>query len=171
MNIENQSSVSLIVAHDKNRAIGINGDLPWRLPNDLKQFRRLTLNKVILMGRKTWDSLGKPLDQRENWVLTRDTKFSADGIKVFSDLQDAIAHHRDHYSGELMVIGGGEIYKQALSFVSRIYLTKVSASVDGDAWFPELDDKEWNVTHRQTNAPDERHPYAYDFIVLDRIRT
>ena len=176
MNQTEKNRVSLIVAHDENRLIGANGDLPWRLPNDLKQFRRLTLNKVILMGRKTWDSLGKPLDQRDNWVLTRDASFSAEGARVFNNVEDAIAAHQSEMSGELMVIGGGEIYKQALPFASRIYLTKVETHAEGDAWFPEIDQEQWMLTNseklaRETLdeiARDERHTYAYSFLVLDR---
>src|SRR5689334_20681223 len=120
--------ISLIVAMDENRLIGANGRLPWRLPNDLKFFKSTTLGKTVLMGRKTWDSLGKPLPGRDNWVLTRDPAFHPTGARTFSTL-DAVLDA--HAGGELMIIGGAELYRQTLPLAQRIYLTQVQARLAG----------------------------------------
>jgi dihydrofolate reductase len=157
--------VSLIVACDENRLIGRDGDLPWRLPNDLKHFKTLTLGKTILMGRKTWDSLGRPLPQRENWVLTRDPAFAASGCRVFRRLEDALSAHT---AGELMVIGGAELYRQTLPHAQRLYLTQVHAHERGDTWFPDLSGEGFREILREDHPSDERHAYAYSFLVLER---
>lgn len=157
--------ISLVVAMDENRLIGVDGGLPWKLSNDLKQFKRLTVGKVVLMGRKTWQSLGRPLPDRENWVLTRDPSFRADGARVFGELDDAVREAGDR---ELMVIGGAEIYRQALPIANRIFLTQVRAKVKGDTWFPELDAAAWRETAREDHPADDRHAHSYSFITLER---
>lgn len=164
--MQNKKIISLIVAMDENRLIGRGGQLPWKLPNDLKHFKALTLGKTVLMGRKTWDSLGKPLPQRENWVLTRDANFSATGCRKFHDLKTALTAHR---GGELMVIGGAELYRQTLPLAQRLYLTQVHAQLQGDTWFPDLDRAHWRESAREDHAADERHARAYSFIILERI--
>lgn len=157
--------ISVVVAMDEGGLIGRNGQLPWRLPDDLKHFKAVTLGKTVLMGRKTWDSLFvKPLPQRDNWVLTRDQGFRADGARVFHEVQAALAAH---VSGELMLIGGAELYRQCLPLVQRIYLTRVQARVEGDAYFPALDGH-WRETAREDHAADARHAYAYSFVTLER---
>ncbi len=150
---------------DENRLIGVDGGLPWKLSNDLKQFKRLTVGKVVLMGRKTWQSLGRPLPDRENWVLTRDASFRADGARVFGELADAVREAGDR---ELMVIGGAEIYREALPIATRIFLTRVHAKVKGDTWFPELDVAAWRETAREDHPADDRHAHAYSFVTLER---
>ncbi len=160
------STLSFIVAMDRNRLIGRNGDLPWRLPNDLRHFKRNTLGKTVLMGRKTWTSLGRPLPERENWVLTRDTDFRAEGARVFHALDAALAAHTD---GELMVIGGAELYRQLLPRAQRIYLTEVEAELEGDAWFPQLDREAWVVKAEECHPSDERHAWPYRFLTLERV--
>lgn len=160
-----QASLSLVVAMDRNQLIGRNGDLPWRLPNDLRHFKRTTLGKTVLMGRKTWDSLGRPLPERQNWVLTRDATFTAEGARVFHDLDAALAAHD---AGELMVIGGAELYRQVLPQASRIYLTEVQAELEGDAWFPEFNRKQWRETASEAHPADERHAWPYRFVTLER---
>lgn len=157
--------LSLVVAMDENRLIGVDGGLPWKLSNDLKQFKRLTVGKIVLMGRKTWQSLGRPLPDRENWVLTRDSSFRADGARVFSELADAVREAGDR---ELMVIGGAEIYREALPLANRIFLTRVHAKVKGDTWFPEVDAAAWRETAREDHPADDRHAYAYSFVTLER---
>ncbi len=159
-------SLSLIVAMDRTRLIGREGDLPWRLPNDLKHFKRLTLGKTVLMGRKTWVSLGRPLPERENWVLTRDADFVATGGRVFRSLDAALKAAAD---GELMVIGGAELYRQTLPLAQRIYLTEVDAALQGDTYFPALDPQAWREVACETHPADERHPYAYRFKQLERV--
>jgi len=156
--------LSCIVAMDEGRLIGRGGDLPWRLPEDLKHFKRLTLGKTVLMGRRTWDSLGRPLPGRDNWVLSRDPAFRPEGCRVFADLQQALAAHA---GGELMVIGGAEVYRQALPLARRIHLTLVHARLEGDTWFPPLDGQ-WHERAREDHAADARHPYAYSFVMLER---
>lgn len=157
--------IALVVAMDLNGLIGRGGDLPWRLPEDLKYFKRLTLNHSILMGRKTWHSLGRPLPQRANWVVSRDPQFVAEGASVFRDLQQALAAHRE---GELMVIGGAEIYRQTLPLADRLYLTQVHARLDGDTWFPPWTPAEFEVLQQEDHAADERHAHAYSFVTLER---
>lgn len=159
-------SISLIVAMDESGLIGRDNALPWRLPEDLKQFRRLTLGKTVLMGRKTFESLGKPLDGRQNWVLSRDLAFRANGVRVFRDLDDALAAHE---SGELMVIGGAAVFRDSLARAQRIYLTRVHAKLEGDTWFPDFDSGTFRETAREDRAADERHAHAYSFVTLERV--
>ena len=161
--------LSLIVAMDRRRLIGRDNGLPWRLPDDLKQFKRLTVGKTILMGRKTWDSLGRPLPERENWVLSRDPAFAPTGARVFTSLDAVLAAHA---GGELMVIGGAELYRQALPLAERLYLTEVDAEVEGgDAWFPAFDRGQWQELSSQTHAADERHAYPFRFVTLERMES
>jgi dihydrofolate reductase len=160
-------SISLVVAMDENRLIGRANGLPWRLPDDMKHFKRLTLGKTVLMGRRTWDSLGKPLVDRDNWVLTRDRAFTATCVRVFHTLDDALAAHED---GELMVIGGADLYRQMLPLAQRLYLTEVQARIaDGDAWFPAFDRQAFHETFSQTHAADERHAHPFRFVTLERV--
>ncbi|WP_411887876.1 dihydrofolate reductase [Hydrocarboniphaga effusa] len=158
--------LELIAALDENNLIGKDGDLPWRLPADLQHFKRLTLGKIVLMGRKTWQSLGRPLPQRENWVITRDAGFEAPGATVFSSLDAALA------AGDgldtIMVIGGAELYRQTLDRADVLHLTRVQARVEGgDTWFPPIPPG-FVETAREPHAADERHAYAYSFITLER---
>jgi dihydrofolate reductase len=158
--------LTLVVAVAENGIIGRDGGLPWRLPDDLKHFRRLTLGNTVLMGRKTFESLGKPLEGRANWVLTRDAAFAPAGAQVFRDLDAALAQPPQ---GELLVIGGAELYRQTLPLASRLELTQVHAQVEGDTHFPDYDAKQWRETTRVDHAADERHAHAYSFLRLDRI--
>jgi dihydrofolate reductase len=158
--------ISLVVAMDESDLIGRQGQLPWRLPEDLKHFRRLTLGKTVLMGRKTWDSLGKPLEGRRNWVLSRDRTFRPAGCEVFGALEDALAAHRD---GELVIIGGAELYRQALPQVQTLHLTRVHARVEGDTRFPAWNVAEFTQTAIADHPADARHPHAYSFVTLERV--
>ncbi|MEQ1440437.1 dihydrofolate reductase [Fontimonas sp. SYSU GA230001] len=160
-----EHTIALIVAIDRNRLIGRDGGLPWRLPNDLKHFKRLTVGKTVLMGRKTWESLGRPLPDRQNWVLTRDASFTAQGCRVFRDLDAAL---RAHGTGELMVIGGADLYRQTLPLARRLYLTEVDASLEGDAHFPDYDPAQWREIASEAHPADERHAFAYRFRTLER---
>ncbi|HEY9545225.1 MAG TPA: dihydrofolate reductase [Solimonas sp.] len=160
-------SLSLVVAMDENRLIGRANGLPWRLPDDMKQFKRVTTGHTILMGRKTWDSLGRPLPERDNWVLTRDPHFAAAGARIFHTLDDVLAAHLD---GELMVIGGAELYRQTLPLAQRIYLTEVQARVeDGDAWFTDFDRSAFRETQSESHGADERHAHPFRFVTLERV--
>ena len=163
---------SMIVAMAENRVIGINNNLPWYLPNDLKYFKQVTMGKPILMGRKTFESIGKPLPGRANIVITRNKEWAADGIKIVHSLESAyqLAESIVEIDGqdEVMVIGGDQIYQSSLPSIDRISLTKVHAEVKGDAWFPELDWSEWKEVAREDFSAEGPNPYDYSFIVLDR---
>lgn len=164
---------SMIVAMDQNRVIGINNKLPWYLPKDLKYFKQVTMGKPILMGRKTFESIGKPLPGRTNIVITRNKQWQAQGVKVAHSLSEAfsLAEAIGEIDGqtELMVIGGDQIYQSCLPEAQRIYLTHVHAEVNGDAWFPELDWTEWKEVAREDFNAEGPNPYDYSFVVYDRI--
>jgi dihydrofolate reductase len=159
--------LSIIAAMAANRVIGRDNRLPWHLPADLKHFRRLTIGKPILMGRKTWESLGRPLPERTNIVVTRAADYAAPGCVVVHSLEAALraaAHHP-----EVMVIGGAELYRQVLPQARRIYLTEVHAGFEGDAYFPELEQGAWREVERVDHEPDARNTHAYSFVVLERL--
>ncbi|HWY25472.1 MAG TPA: dihydrofolate reductase [Nevskia sp.] len=158
--------LTLVVAVSENGIIGRDGGLPWRLPEDLRHFRRLTLGNTVLMGRKTFESLGKPLEGRANWVLSRDPAYAPAGARVFRDLDAALAAEPQ---GALLVIGGAELYRQTLPHAQRLELTRVHANVEGDTQFPHYDPAQWRETARQDHAADERHAHAYSFLTLDRV--
>ena len=162
-------SLSLIVAMDQNRLIGRNGALPWRLPNDLAHFKRQTLGKTVLMGRRTWDSLGRPLPGRDNWVVSRAVDFAPAGVRVFASLDLALAAQT---GGELMVIGGAELYRQTLHLARRLYLTQVLIALNEgtatDVHFPEFDLAAYRELEREDHAADARHAYPYRFLTLER---
>ena len=163
--------VAMIAAMDRNRVIGVDNQLPWYLPEDLKFFKRMTQAKPLVMGRKTFQSIGRPLPGRLNIVVTRDTGFHHDGVRVCHDLASALAlaDQQATIDGveEIMVMGGAEIYAQALPHASRLYLTEVAIEVAGDARFPELDPAEWEELQRVPGTPAEGQP-AYDFVEYRR---
>ncbi len=160
-------SLSLIVAVADNGVIGQQNGLPWRLPEDLKRFKALTLGKPIIMGRKTFDSIGKPLPGRTNIVITRQGDLALPGCLVVDSLPAAIAAAGE--VAEIMIIGGAEIYHQALPQAQRVYLTQVHAIVDGDATFPALNPMQWRELAREDYPADERHAYAYSFVILESV--
>ena len=158
--------LSLIVAMAKNRVIGINNTLPWHLPADLKHFKALTMGHHIVMGRKTYESIGKPLPGRTSVVVTRNADYSAPGVTVVDSLAAAIkACANDE---EIFVIGGAEIFRQAIHIAQRIYLTEIDADIAGDTYFTELDQKEWHEINRTRYDPDERNKYPYHFVTYCR---
>lgn len=163
---------SMIVAMAENRVVGINNKLPWYLPNDLKYFKQVTMGKPILMGRKTYESIGKPLPGRCNIVITRNESWSAEGVKVVHSLEQAFDLGESvcdiDGQSEVMIIGGDQIYQTSLPDVDRIYLTKVHAEVEGDAYFPEVDWTQWREIGREDFEAEGPNPYDYSFIVLDR---
>ena len=160
-------NISIIVAMATNRVIGHENRLPWHLPADLQHFKRITMGKPILMGRKTWESIGRPLPGRTNIVITRDVSYSADGCVVVHSLDAALEAARDN--DEIMVIGGAEFYRQVLPRASTLYLTLVDGEFEGDAFFPEIDENEWLEVERSDHGPDEKNPHAYSFIRLERV--
>ena len=164
--------LSLMVAKASNRVIGRNNKLPWYLPNDLKYFKQVTFGKPVIMGRKTWDSLGKPLPGRTNIVITRQPDFQAEGAKVVATLEEAVtmAENVAFIEGqdEAVVMGGAEIYALALPKADRLYLTEVHAEVDGDTWFPEYDTAEWKEIGREDFPAEGPNPYDYSFVGYER---
>ncbi len=159
--------ISLIVAASTNNVIGRRGELPWQLPDDLRRFKQLTTGKPIVMGRLTWDSIGQPLPGRQNIVISRTPELAAPGCDIAGSPDEAIDLAND--APEIMIIGGEHIYRDFLPRASRIYLTQVAANIDGDASFPELSDREWRETARESHAADDQHAYAFEFIQLERI--
>lgn len=158
--------VALIVAHDRERAIGHAGQLPWHLPDDLKRFKALTLGHTVVMGRKTFASIGRALPGRQNWVLSRDASWQAPGVRRFDNWQAVLDCHA---SGTLWVIGGGDVYLVALADVNRIEATEVDTRVrDADTFFPPLRTEQWQERAREHHAADERHAHAFDFVSLRR---
>lgn len=164
--------VAMIVAMAKNRVIGVEGKLPWYLPEDLTFFKRITQAKPLVMGRKTYASIGKPLPNRLNIVVTRNTEFAHEGIRVCHDLPAALAladqHATIEAAEEIMVMGGGEIYRQALPCAQRLYITEVDTDVEGDATFPDFEPQEWQEVQRVAGQPAAGQP-NYDFVVYERI--
>jgi len=161
--------VSIIVATDERGAIGRDGGLPWRLPDDLKRFKSLTMGKPIVMGRKTWESIGKPLPGRHNIVITRQAGFEVPGVTVVASLDEALRAAGD--VPEVCIIGGAEIYRLALPRTDLIHLTRVQAVVEADTWFPELAAGEWHDVLIERHAADDRHSFAYSFVELRRRRS
>ena len=159
--------ISIIAAMDRNRLIGSHNRLPWRLPADLAHFKKITMGKPVVMGRRTFDSIGKPLPGRTNIVLTRSPGFAAEGVLVADSLESAV--RQGGQAAELMVIGGGEVYAQALPMAQRLYLTLVEAAFDGDAWFPEIDPAQWREVERDWHSADPQNPHDYSFITLEKI--
>lgn len=158
--------IALVVAMDKNRAIGRAGALPWHLPDDLKHFKALTLGKTVLMGRKTFQSIGRPLPKRRNVALTKDPNFRSEGVEVVHSLDDALL-----LDEEIMVIGGGEVYALFLPLATHLHLTLVDTAIpDADTFFPEWNPAQWRETHREFHPADERHLFAFSFVDLERIR-
>jgi dihydrofolate reductase len=149
----------------QNGVIGRDNALPWRLPEDLKRFKAFTLGKTLLMGRKTYESIGRPLPGRANLVLTRDRGFRAPGVVVVHSVEEALAHAADN---ELVAIGGAEIYRLVLPFARRLYLTHVHADVPGDTYFPDFDPTQWADVEWRMHPADEQHAYPLTFVTLER---
>lgn len=166
--------LSMIVATAQNRVIGRDNALPWYLPNDLKYFKQTTLGKPVIMGRKTYESIGKPLPGRTNIVITRQTDYLPEGVKVVHSVAEArdLAESVCLIDGqeEAMIMGGAEIYTLALPDADRLYLTEVHADVDGDAYFPEYDKTEWQEISREDCSAEGPNPYNYSFVVYDKKR-
>ncbi len=160
--------ISLIVAASENNVIGRDNDLPWKLPDDMKFFVRTTKGHHILMGRKNLESFGKPLPKRTNIVLTRDKEYELEGAKIFHELKAAIQFAEERGEEELMIIGGGEIYKQALPLADRIYLTRIHTEIEGDTYFPDFDQSAWKVASKEYHPKDEKHNYDFTFYTFEK---
>jgi len=160
--------IAIIVAMAGNRVIGRNNRLPWRIPADLRHFRALTMGKPIIMGRKTYESIGRPLPGRDNIVITTDRLYQAEGCQVVYSIDQAL--QAAGRCEEALIIGGANLYRQTLEYADRLYLTLVKAEPQGDAWFPEVEPQQWREIERETHKADESNEYDYDFVVLDRAR-
>lgn len=160
-------SVSLIVAQAENRVIGCQNQLPWHLPEDLKYFRRVTMGKPVIMGRKTFESIGRLLPGRLNVVVTRQPDWSFPGAQVASDLQRAVELASQQGAEEVMIIGGSQIYEQAIPIADRIYLTQVHRSYEGDAWFPKLIEADWQEVSCEDGI-DPDSGIKFSFVTLQR---
>jgi dihydrofolate reductase len=162
--------VSLVAALDRHRGIGRGNDLPWRLPDDLKRFKALTLGKPVLMGRRTAQSLGRALPGRTNLVLTRGGQVPFEGMRAVASIGEALALARADGARELCVIGGGEVYALALPHADVLHLTHVDTVVeDADAFFPEWEAQQWRETAREPHPADARHAHAFDFADYERV--
>lgn len=167
-----QIPVALVVAAARNRVIGRNNQLPWHLPAELAHFKRITLGKPIIMGRNTFESIGRPLPGRTNIVVTRNPSWVADGVVTCHSLAAAVAHGRDQARAdgmaEVLVIGGAQLYREALSLAQKIYMTEVACEPEGDAWFPSLAPDDWLEVHRTHHRPDDKNSLEYAIVELLR---
>lgn len=164
-------TISLIAALTQNHVIGLNNDLPWSLPDDMKYFMQTTIGHHVVMGRKNYDSLPvkfKPLPKRTNIVITRQKEFVAPGCHIFSSIEQAIALAKTANENELFIIGGAEIYKLGLPLANRLYLTEIKTTLAGDTYFPEFDRTQWKAVSRQAHPADDRHRFAFDFVIYER---
>jgi len=159
--------VSIIVAADEHGGIGRGGGLPWHLPRDLQHFKAITMGKPIVMGRRTWDSIGRPLPGRRSLVVSRQPGSAPAGVEVFGSLEAALRAAAD--APETCVIGGAEIYRQALPYAEVVHLTRVHGSVEADTFFPPLDPAQWEEIAREDLPADERHAHATSFVTLRRV--
>lgn len=162
--------VSLIAAMGNHRVIGVDNRLPWRLPADMKHFRAITMGKPVLMGRKTFESIGKALPGRTNIVVSQDRHFRPDGVRVAYSIEEALAMAGTAGANEVLVIGGASFYAQLLSRAQRLYITEIHHDFQGDAFFPAWEPAEWREVQRYDHAPDGDNAYAYSFVTLERRR-
>ena len=158
--------ISIICAMARDRVIGQDNRLPWHLPADLQHFKQITMGKPMIMGRKTWESLPGLLPGRPHIVVTRNRNYRAEGARVVHSLEEAIAAAGD--TDEIMIVGGANLYTQALSHARRMYLTQIDTEVEGDARFPAYDADEWRETAREAHRADENNPHDYQFITLEK---
>ncbi|MEH6888388.1 dihydrofolate reductase [Bacillus sp. JJ864] len=159
--------ISLLVAMDKNRLIGKENQLPWHLPADLAYFKKVTMGHPIIMGRKTFESIGRPLPGRTNIILTRNQNYEMEGCKVIHSIDD-VKKMDEHMNEELFVIGGAEIFKEVLPFADRLYITQIEEVFEGDTFFPEINYNEWEEISVTQGVTDEKNPYTYAYHVYGR---
>ncbi|WP_416695735.1 type 3 dihydrofolate reductase [Candidatus Pseudothioglobus sp. Uisw_050_01] len=159
-------SLSIVVAMDENRLIGKDNKLPWHLPADLAYFKKITMGKSIVMGRKTYDSIGRPLPNRRNIVISRNSKTLITGCEVRTSIDEVLSITENE--DEVMIIGGASLCEQLLPQVSRLYITKIEGKFDGDIYFPEYDESDWRQVSCESHLPDASNQHAYHFLVLER---
>ncbi len=159
--------ISAICAMSENRVIGKNNKLPWHLPADLQHFKKITMGNPILMGRKTYESIGRPLPGRLNIILTHNTHYQAPGCVIVSSIEDALNAAKDYQ--ELFIIGGATIYQELMPLTQRIYMTKISQYIEGDTFFPAIDPTQWQQVECIDQASDTKNPYQFSFVIFDRL--
>lgn len=159
--------ISFIVAMDENQLIGRENDLPWSLPADLKRFKEITMGHPIVMGRKTYESIGRPLPGRENIILTTNKAYQAEGCKVFHSFEDLLQYCQNH-ENEVFVIGGAVLFKLFLPYVDRLYITKIHQQFDGDVYFPDIDWSNFQIVARKKGVRDEKNPYDYEYLDYEK---
>lgn len=160
--------ISFILAMDENRVIGKDNQLPWHLPEDLKFFKRVTIGHPIVMGRKTFESIGRALPGRENIIITRNCAYTRDDCTVFYEMEAFLSYCHQNAEEEYFVIGGAEIFKALLPNVERLYITEIHHQFEGDTFFPVLDMSQWELMSREEGLKDEKNPYFYEFTIYHR---
>jgi dihydrofolate reductase len=160
--------ISIVVAADEKNGIGLNNKLPWRLSSDLKYFKQITTGHHIIMGRNTFESIGKALPDRTNIVLSSQTEFKPKDVIVCSGIQDALNHAHNAGERECMIIGGAALYRQMITFTDRIYLTRVHAICKCDVFFPEINPEEWKCISTEIHKADDKNEYDYSFEIFER---
>ncbi len=163
-------TISAIVAKSQNNVIGKGNQIPWYLPADLRYFKKTTLHHHVIMGRKTFESIGRPLPKRTNVVITRDIYFAASGCIIAHSVEEALELAKRNSEEEAFIIGGAEIYKLSLPYLDKLYLTEVLAEFEGDKFFPELNFTNWKELRAESFEADEKNPYPYIFKVLEKIK-
>ncbi|MFE5323482.1 dihydrofolate reductase [Paenibacillus sp. NPDC056579] len=164
--------ISFIVAMDERRGIGVNNKLPWHLPADLAFFKRVTTGHTILMGRKTYESIGRPLPKRRNVVMTRDRGFAAEGCEMVHSVEEALERYgSEAESGELFVIGGAEVFRMFMPHADKLYITEIAHTFEADTFLDPVDASEWRVLSREKGPRDEKNPYDYEFVIYERQRS
>ncbi|MFB5563374.1 dihydrofolate reductase [Bacillus cereus] len=159
--------ISAMVAVGENNVIGKNNDIPWRLPNDWAYLRRITTGHSIILGRKNYESIGKPLDGRKNIILTKNKNYKAEGCHIAYSIEDALSKCEGE---EVFILGGEEIYQQFLPYTQKLYITKIHATFEGDRYFPEIDISLWKEIYTEKGIQNDRNPYEYYFHVFEKIR-
>ncbi|MEC5422519.1 dihydrofolate reductase [Virgibacillus sp. C22-A2] len=160
--------ISLLLAMDRNRVIGLNKDLPWHLPKDLRFFKEKTTGETIIMGRKTYESMGGALPNRKNVILTRNEADYPAGVDTINDLKTVQKWSKENPEKEFFVIGGGAVFEQALPYADRMYITWIDESFDGDTYFPDYTEEEWILTSKEKGERNDTNPYDYYFLQYDR---
>ncbi|SFJ99020.1 dihydrofolate reductase [Halobacillus dabanensis] len=160
--------ISFIFAMDRNRLIGKDNDLPWHIPNDFKFFKDMTWGKTIIMGRKTFESFGKPLPEREHIVITKNQEYDREGCTVIHTIDEILQMDKNEPDKEWFVIGGSVLFEKMLPYADRMYLTYIDASFEGDTYFPEYDESEWTLVSETKGKKDDKNPYDYYFRTYDR---
>lgn len=160
--------LSMIVAMGENRVIGKDNTMPWHLPNDLQYFKKTTTGKTIIMGRKTFDSLGRVLPNRKHVVLTRSNDSFPEEVDVIHDIDDIFQYIENNKEEEIFIIGGGQLFKLMLPYTDRLYVTLIDQPFSGDVYFPEIDENEWELIRKEKGLKDEKNPYDYYYLVYER---